>query len=281
MGANQSLGWGSVTLTAWSGTHLVRSTERPSWFGIWQTDQLAPPITHFPIACRLDSGVSGASGPGGPGGSTGLGAGDGVAVGVGEGAGGRNWTGGDGSGTGSWGTQMPFGQTIGETGPVAADPITGRRTRAPTAPTRAARRRLATGMGVLLEVAQLGRQLGGLRRLLACLRCWAGARAGVGELPVPADPLQDHRPGRPRLGRRKHALYAHQPEAPDADGGVTVVVGGETVGDRGVPDDDAHAVLRLGDRPRAAVDRSDGLLALLCEAGQDGRRGDHLLGDAV
>src|SRR5260370_40408423 len=109
MGANQSLGWGNVTLTAWSGRHLVRSTERPSWFGIWQTDQLAPPITHFPIACRLDSGVSGASGPGGPGGITGLGSGDGVAVGGGEGAGGLTGTGTGcgGSAIGRGGAAMP------------------------------------------------------------------------------------------------------------------------------------------------------------------------------
>src|SRR5436305_506918 len=64
MGANQSLGCGSVTLTARSGGHLTWSTASPSWFGIWQTDQLAPPITHFPIACRLDSGVRGGSGVG-------------------------------------------------------------------------------------------------------------------------------------------------------------------------------------------------------------------------
>src|SRR5262245_51693015 len=128
MGANQSLGSGSVTLTARSGGHFTASTVSPSWLGIWQTDQLAPPITHLPIACRLDSGVSGVSGPGGPGGSTGVGSGEGLAVGVGEGAGGLNGTGCGGSGT--CGTQMPFGQTMGGKGAVAASPVTGRRTRA-------------------------------------------------------------------------------------------------------------------------------------------------------
>src|ERR1041385_4834706 len=198
MGANQSLGSGNVTLTAWSGRHLVRSTEMPSWFGIWQTDQLAPPITHFPIACRLDSGVSGASGPGGPGGKTGLGAGDGVAVGVGEGAGGLIGTGWGGTTTGR---QMPFGQTIGCGGPLAADPVTGRRTAAAMPPAMAARTRLTTGMGVLLEVGQLRGQLGARRRLLARLRCRAWARAGAAKLPVAADPLQDDRARRPRLRR--------------------------------------------------------------------------------
>src|SRR5215831_2391816 len=127
MGANQSLGSGSVTLTARSGGHFTASTASPSWLGIWQTDQLAPPITHLPIACRLDSGVSGASGPGGPGGNTGLGSGDGVAVGVGEGAGGLNGTG-TGWGGIVTGRQMPFGQTASAGGPVAADPGTGSRT---------------------------------------------------------------------------------------------------------------------------------------------------------
>src|SRR2546421_6065766 len=101
MGANQSLGSCCAILTVWSGGHLTGSAPRPSWLGIWQTDQLAPPITHLPIACRLDSGVSGASGPGGAGGSTGLGCGEGVALGEGEGAGGLNGTGCGGRGRGT------------------------------------------------------------------------------------------------------------------------------------------------------------------------------------
>src|SRR5690348_4308087 len=137
MGANQSCGFGSVTLTAWSGGHLTASTGSPSWLGIWQIDQLAPPITHFPIACRLDSGVSGVSGPGGPGGNTGLASGDGVAVGVGDGAGGLNGTGTGWGGTAT-GRQMPFGQTAGPGGPVAAHPVTGRTTAATIAPASAA-----------------------------------------------------------------------------------------------------------------------------------------------
>src|SRR5256886_16232139 len=111
MGANQSFGLGTAIGTAWSGGHRIESTLSASWVGIWQTDQLAPPITHFPIACRLDSGVSGASGPGGPGGTTGLGSGDGVAVGVGEGAGGLNGTGTGcgGSGVGRGGPPRALG----------------------------------------------------------------------------------------------------------------------------------------------------------------------------
>src|SRR5205807_641474 len=138
------------------------SAASPSWFGIWQTDQLAPPITHFPIACRLDSGVSGASGPGGAGGSTGLGDGEGVAVGLGEGAGVRKGAGWGGSGGRTWGTQMPLGQRTGGAGAAAARTPAARRTWAARAPARAAGRRLASGMGVLLEVGQLRRQPGRL-----------------------------------------------------------------------------------------------------------------------
>src|SRR6266700_3148329 len=174
MGANQSWGSGSLTVTARSGGHLTGSTLSPSWLGIWQTDQLAPPITHLPIACRLDSGVSGASGPGGPGGNTGLGWGDGDAVGVGVGAGGLIGTGWGGAGTGRCGAQMPAGQTIGGIGGrgATASPVAGPRTRAARAAARAAGRRLATGMGVLLEVGQLRRQPRRLCRLLAQLGRW-------------------------------------------------------------------------------------------------------------
>lgn len=125
MGANQSLGSATVTLTAWSGGHLTASTFSASWVGIWQTDQLAPPITHLLIACRLDSGVSGVSGPGGPGGNTGLGPGDGFAVGVGDGADGPIGTGCGGPGSGMRGGQMPAGQTAGGGGTAAASPVAG------------------------------------------------------------------------------------------------------------------------------------------------------------
>jgi hypothetical protein len=105
----------------------------------------APGWAARPAGCRLDSGVRGASGPGcGPGG----GSGDGVAVGVGDGAGGLNGTGtgcGGGSVTGRCGTQIPFGQTIGVRGAVAAQPVIGRRTRTATCPGSPAhaRRRVA------------------------------------------------------------------------------------------------------------------------------------------
>src|SRR2546430_987508 len=193
MGANQSFGLGTAIGTAWSGGHRIESTLSASWVGIWQTDQLAPPITHLPIACRLDSGVSGASGPGGPGGNTGLGAGDGVAVGVGDGAGVLIGTGCGGPGSGSRGGQMPAGQTTGGGGAAAASPVAGTTPAKATAPMNAASTRLATRMGVLLEAGQLSREVERRRRFLAQLGHRPGARGRAAQLPVAADPFQVER----------------------------------------------------------------------------------------